>query len=169
MSSRSVHSSSSLGGCWASFRRLADAVEPQGCIGTLTADMLAISCLRHRWGQKNRQLGQQTTHVEDCGLGHRTGVQFPAPPPIRFGGNKPLGFTKVRLSGFSYSRRFPRILSVSRDNVGKMWAKIEPAKPSATTRERPRPASRPTRVESSAMPDGAELCVVVMRRGRGAV
>lgn len=129
--------------------------------------MLAISCLRHRWGQKNRQLGQQTTHVEDCGLGHRTGVQFPAPPPIRLGGNKPLGFTKVRLSGFSYSRRFPRILSVSRDNVGKMWAKIEPAKPSATTRERPRPASRPTRVESSAMPDGAELCVVVMRRGRG--
>ena len=123
--------------------------------------MLAISCLRHRWGQKNRQLGQQTTHVEDCGLGHRTGVQFPAPPPIRLGGNKPLGFTKVRLSGFSYSRRFPRILSVSRDNVGKMWAKIEPAKPSATTRERPRPASRPTRVESSAMPDGAELCVLL--------
>ena len=27
----------------------------QGCIGTLTADMLAISCLRHRWGQKNRR------------------------------------------------------------------------------------------------------------------
>ena len=78
--------------------------------------MLAISCLRHRWGQKNRQLGQQTTHVEDCGLGHRTGVQFPAPPPIRFGGNKPLGFTKVRLSGFSYSRRFPRF-------HGIMWAK----------------------------------------------
>ena len=167
MSSRSVHSSSSLGGCWASFRRLADAVEPQGCIGTLTADMLAISCLRHRWGQKNRQLGQQTTHVEDCGLGHRTGVQFPAPPPIRLGGNKPLGFTKVRLSGFSYSRLFPRIPLVSRDNVGKMWAKIEPRLAAVTTKK-PAPPAAVKLVELSAMPGGAELCVV-MRRGRGVV
>ena len=28
------------------------------------------------------------------------GAIFPAPPPIRLGGNKPLGFTKVRLNGF---------------------------------------------------------------------
>lgn len=59
--------------------------------------MLAISCLRQRWGQKNRQLGQQTTHVEDCGLGHRTGVRFPATP--RFKSRQ-----KWRL--FLYSQRF---------------------------------------------------------------
>ena len=53
-------------------------------------------------------------------------IQFPAPPPIRLGGNKPLCLAGVGLSGFSYSHGFPRILTFSRDNVGKMWAKIEP-------------------------------------------
>ena len=100
--------------------------------------MLAISCLRQRWGQKNRQLGQQTTHVEDCGLGHRTGVRFPATPPIRFGGNKPLSLTALGESGFSFFTVFHPKSLVFRKNVGNMWATSYPGElcefPGATTR-----------------------------------
>lgn len=93
------------------------------------------------------------------------GELFPAPPPIRFGGNKPLGFTKVRLSGFSYSHGFPRIPSVSRNNVGKMWAKIEPRLAAVTTKK-PAPPAAVKLVELSAMPGGAELCGGYAARSR---
>lgn len=56
---------------------------------------------------------------------------------------------------------------LARENVGKMWAKIEPRLAAVTTKK-PAPPAAVKLVELSAMPGGAELCVV-MRRGRGVV
>lgn len=63
-----------------------------------------------------------TYTAKKCVLIHEL---VPHCPPFRFGGNKPLCLTGVGLSGFSYSHGFPRILTFSRDNVGKMWAKTK--------------------------------------------
>ena len=55
----------------------------------------------------------------------RTGVQFPAPPPIRFGGNKPFGLAGVGLSGFLLFLSISSFFFVFRQSVPKMCPKME--------------------------------------------